>query len=106
MGGLVVEKDVCAEGLEDLSLADTAEEMGLIYPDTPLAQGLDGPLMGRGTPGGDQGGADGCGFPVRKPGLDVGEGHEEIGKGALLHGFIGLASLVLGEGIQILRRYD
>ena len=52
VGGLVVEDDVGTEGGEDLLLADAAQEKCLVHPDAPLAQGLDGPLVGGGSPGG------------------------------------------------------
>ena len=52
VGGLVIEENVGTEGGEDLLLADSAQEKGLVHPDTPLAQGLDGPLVGGDTPGG------------------------------------------------------
>ena len=45
MDGLIVEENVGAEGGEYLLLADTAQEKGLVHPDTPLAQGLDGVLL-------------------------------------------------------------
>ena len=52
VGGLVVEENMGAKGRQHLLLADTAQEKCLVHPDAPLAQSLDGPLVGGCAPGG------------------------------------------------------
>ena len=59
MGGLVIEENVGTEGGEDILHLDSPQEKGLVHPDTPLPQCIDGPFMGRGIPGSDKGGSDG-----------------------------------------------
>ena len=58
MAGLVIEKQVGLELLEEGALGQPTQEEGFIDVDLPLHQGTDGPLVGWGAAGGDQGGAD------------------------------------------------
>ena len=67
VGLLVVKENMGAEPLQNRLLAQASEEEGLVHRYPPGAQGLDGPLVGWGLAGGDQGGADGAQIlgPVR-----------------------------------------
>ena len=108
MAVLVVEEDVRLEGGQHAVLGYATEEEGLVDAHLPGTQGADHPFVGGAVARGDQRGAD------RRRAVDhrielelqVGQGFQQLGKGAFRQRVLRVFLLVFDEGLQSLFLVD